>query len=320
LTSKVSHRKLFAVAASLLVIAVLVAAFLVIKFPSANTVDNSLTSDTPTPNTTNSPVASNSPVTSNNPSNTNSPDTTSSASASPTTSSISGSSIELGLNYAVGEKMNYTTTARNTVQQDSIIGEPQTYNQTISYEVLSFDGKSYSINQTGNVTISNKTTTVKLTLSVGKTDYYKNFINGGPDVFANYASNPTIAAYLTKTAVKVGDVWTLPVSTGTATNGLKGQITLTFHGLEELTTSAGTFKVFKIDISSGTLTIHSTSIDSGTMQITGTTYLEQGTCRLIKSDLTEKTSTFQDDAYHTGGSTTVTVTNTEKMLSEYSAK
>ena len=235
-TSKVSHRKLLAVAASIIVIAVFVAAFLVVKLPSANTIDNSLTSDTttPTPFSSNSPIASNSPVTSNTPSNTNSPDTTSSASASPTASPISGSSIELGLNYAVGEQMNYTTTTRATVQQDSIIGEPQTYNQTISYEVLSFDGKSYSINQTGNVTISNKTTTVKLTLSVGKTDYYKNIINGGPDVFANYASNPTIAAYLAKTSVKVGEVWTIPVSTGSASNGLTGQITLTFHGFEDL--------------------------------------------------------------------------------------
>ena len=56
------------------------------------------------------------------------------------------------------------------------------------------------------------------------------------------------------------------------------------------------------------------------MQITGTTYLEQGTCRLIKSDLTEKTSTFKDDAFHTGGTTTVSITNIEKTLTEYSAK
>ena len=186
--------------------------------------------------------------------------------------------------------MTYTYTNQVTAQQDDLTGEPQTQTSTISYEVLSFDGKNYTLKQTGKQQLGNKTTTVPLTLSVGKTDYYKNFINGGPDVFANYASNPTIAAYLAKTSVKVGEVWTIPVSTGSSSNGLTGQITLTFHGLEELTTSAGTFKVFKIDISSGNLTMQMSSIDSGTMQITGTTYLEQGTCRLIKSNLTEKTT------------------------------
>ena len=127
-------------------------------------------------------------------------------------------------------------------------------------------------------------------------------------------SNPTIAAYLAKTSVKVGEIWTIPVNTGSASDGVTGQVTLTFQGLEDLTTSAGTFKVFKIEISSGTLTMHSAVFDSGTMQINGSTYLEQGTCRLIKTDVTHQS------IIQSGITTTRSTIVTEKTLTEYSAK
>ena len=67
------------------------------------------------------------------------------------------------------------------------MGEPQTQTQTMSIEVLSFDGKNYTLKQIGTTTINGQTVTIPLTISVGKIDYYKNFINGAPDVFANYA-------------------------------------------------------------------------------------------------------------------------------------
>ena len=65
-----------------------------------------------------------------------------------------GSSIELGLNYTVGEKMTYltTNTVTNQMSNTTINMETtplsQTYNSTGVYEILGFDGETYTIKLT----------------------------------------------------------------------------------------------------------------------------------------------------------------------------
>jgi hypothetical protein len=74
---------------------------------------------------------------------------------------------------------------------------------------------------------------------------------------------------------------------------MTGEVTLKFAGVEDVVVPAGTFKAMKIEITSNTLTFHSdgTSIlkipEGTTLQLNGVTYLEQGTCRLVKTELTQ---------------------------------
>ena len=139
---------------------------------------------------------------------------------------------------------------------------------------------------------------------------------GGPLIFSN-SSNPTVSAYLAHSSVKVGDVWNIPVNTGNASLGLTGEVTLTFAGIQELAVPAGNFQTMRIEVTSNVLSLHTDGssiikIPNGmTLQLNGTSYVEQGTCRLIKADLTQLTTT------NTPGIGTTSTLYTEKTLIEY---
>lgn len=238
-----------------------------------------------------------------------------------------GSQIQLSLNYKVGERLVYDTTSTVTGQQTGIgvAASPQTLNTTETIQVLSFNGENYTVNETVGAT--SLTPQISLPLNISKASYYNNFIcPGGPIIFYNITSNPTLASYAAKTQVNVGDVWQIPVNTGNASLGLTGEVTLRFTGIQDLTVPAGTYKTFKVDISSSNLTMHynpayMSSIHlafSGnyTLQMTGTTYLEQGTCKLIKADLTQQGTITQENAGNAASTTITSTIHTEKILTQ----
>ena len=239
-----------------------------------------------------------------------------------------GSSIDLGLNYTVGEKMTYlsTNTVTNQMSNTSINMETnpltQTYNSTGIYEILGFDGETYTIKLTITSELNGQTLSIPITTNTSKAQYYNNLLPAGsPAFFLNASDNPTLQAYLTKSQVKVGDTWQFPVRTGNASLGLTGELTLKFSGIQEITVPAGTYKVFVLELSSINLIMHispdngiisASTLDNSILDLNGRTYLEVGTCRLIKSELTQQTTTQQP-----GISGTSTI-YTEKTLTEHS--
>jgi len=124
---------------------------------------------------------------------------------------------------------------------------------------------------------------------------------------------------LAQPTVKVGDVWVIPVNTGDISLGLTGEVTLTFADTQAITVPAGTFQTMKIEITSTILSVHSDSntrngsliniLAGMSTQINGTSYIELGTCRLIKADLIHIVSL---DA-----SGIVQKSTTEQILMEY---
>ncbi len=239
-----------------------------------------------------------------------------------------GSSIELGLNYTVGEKMTYATTntVTNQMSNTSINVETtpltQTYNSTGVHEILSFNDEAYTIKLTITSELNGKPLSIPITTNTTtKTQYYNNLLPAGsPAFFLNASSNPTIEAYLTKSQVKVGESWQIPVSTGNVSLGLTGEITLKFSSIQEITVPAGTYQVFVVELSSKDLTMHispdngvisASTLDNSILQLNGRTYLEVGTCRVIKSELTQQTTIQQTGV--TGSSTIYT----EKTLTEH---
>lgn len=236
----------------------------------------------------------------------------------------SGSPMELSLNYAVGDHMVYETTniVTNQIVNTSLalVGttNSQSYNSTLTLDVIDFNSGNYIINETlaaPSFLLSHPLPAI--TINVSKTSYYNNFMApGGPLIFYNASSNPTISTYLAQQSVKVGDVWKIPVNTGNASLGLTGEVTLTFAGLQDLTVPAGAYKTMRIEVTSNTLSLHSDNSvivtpQGMTLQLNGTSFVEQGTCRLIKADLTLLTTTNSP----TIGSTSTLYT--EKTLVEF---
>ncbi len=234
------------------------------------------------------------------------------------------STFSLNLVYNVGEHMVYdtTNTVTNQVANTSLNMAPvttnsQSINSTTTIDVIASNSQNYILNETIRSFPDLIGKLFPFTVNVSKTSSYNNFIApGGPQIFYN-ASNPTILAYLAQQTVKAGDVWTIPVNIGNASLGLTGEVTLKFEGPQDITVPAGTYKTMRIEVESNTLSYHSDgtgiiSIPQGTtLQLNGTTYLEQGTCLLIKADLTQITVTNA-----TGVNSTSTI-YTEKTLMEY---
>ncbi|MDR0372325.1 MAG: DUF3108 domain-containing protein [Nitrososphaerota archaeon] len=239
---------------------------------------------------------------------------------------IVGSSLELSLNYTVGDRMVYETTnivitqmVNTSLALPPTGGDRESYTSTIIMDVLNSDEESYTINQTVTMIPDLLGHTLpSITLNINKTSYYNNFLApGAPLIFYN-VSNPTILAYLAQPKVKVGDVWNIPVNTGNANSGLTGEVTLKFAEIQKLTVPAGTFQTMRIEVTSNALSLHSddegifASIDGMSVQLNGTSYIEMGTCRLIKADLTQQVATT-----NLPGAERITTSYTERTLVEY---
>ena len=235
-----------------------------------------------------------------------------------------GSPLELSLNYVVGDHMVYETTnfVTNQIVNTSLslpgITNSQSFNSTITMDVVSSNSENYTVKQTMTTSPNLLAHALPpITLNISKASYCNNFMApGGPLIFYNSSSNPTISAYLAQPTVKVGDVWKIPVNTGNASLGLTGEVTLTFAGLQDITVPAGTYKTMRIEITSNTLSLHSDNSiivtpKGMTLQLNGTSYIEQGTCRLIKADLTQLTTT------NSPGVGSTSTLYTEKILVEF---
>lgn len=205
-----------------------------------------------------------------------------------------GSTLPLRLNYVVGEQMVYETTnlCINPLTDDFYL------NATKTMRIISHNNGEYKV-ETRLSSASSSFDPPAVTTTLSKTSFASNFIRDGPPIFLKENANPIISAYLAQESVNVGDVWIIPATTGNSSLGVTGEVTLKFASIENVTVPAGTYKTMKIEITSTILNMHSDgtsgfwSFDGDTLQISGTTYLEQATCRLVKADLTQVVSDSQ---------------------------
>ncbi len=224
----------------------------------------------------------------------------------------SDSLLQLGIKYTVEEHMVYNSTS------DGIT----------TIDILGFDGQRYSLNVTTSGSYPKTggyytSPTGMPTLTIAKSEYYKNFLpEGQPSIFNDVENNPALAAYVTKTSVNIGDVWAIPVTTDNSTYGWIGDIIVKFCGVQNITVPAGSYEAFAIEISSSNLSVQidpdsSTAkgaygIQNVTYQLHGTTYLEQGTCRLIKFNLAS-----QQTIFYTNGKNATSNELLERTLIEH---
>ncbi len=199
-----------------------------------------------------------------------------------------GENVDLLLNYTVGERMLYekTEVIVNRSQNTSAPELPEaidtdSFNSTITQEVLNQTDGGYIIKVNEAVTNVSSNPLLSTLLPAG-----------APPIFWNASNSPTLAAYLEEISVKTGEVWTLPLDCADASLGLTGEVTVTFAGIEEVTVPAGTYRAIRVEVTSSVLTVnpdsHTPYQVGMTMQFNATSYLEQSTCRLIKTELKQE--------------------------------
>jgi hypothetical protein len=210
--------------------------------------------------------------------------------------------IPLNVEYTVGERMVYDTTETVAMQiYNSTVGtslgigginNTVTMNSTTTVDVVDFDGETYTLNHTVSMELLGHPLSISFIEKVNKTGYSTLLFPGATQALATNVSsdNPILSGLLGKSEVKVGDTWEIPLNTNNASIGMTGSITLTFKGIQDITVPAGTYKVFRVDMSSNNLGMNTvtaspyggTTTVSTTMNISGEYYIEYDTGRQIE--------------------------------------
>jgi hypothetical protein len=211
--------------------------------------------------------------------------------------------IPLNVNFTVGEKMVYNTTEQITVlEYNTTVGQPPEdtiINMTSIVEVVDFDGDYYTLNHTYTIVSgafyppSNSFSHLE---KINKTGYSTYIFPGGTQTVTNASGNLYLTELLNRSEVKVGDKWTVPLDTGNANFGMTGELTMTFGGFQDITVPAGTYRVFRVDMTSSNLTLRTSASGYGNnlhfaiLTQSGTMYMEYGTLRPIKNTMQETVS------------------------------
>ncbi len=246
-------------------------------------------------------------------------------------------SIPLNVNYIVGEKMVYDATMTSSFQYgNSTLPKgitPQLPNNTSidmqqTIEVTGFDGEYYTLNHTITLSTNSKPLSISLIEKMNKTGYSAYLLDLGSTQQEipndGVTSISYLAQLLSKPEVKVGDSVEVPFPSGNSTIGITGDLTMTFKGIQDLTVPAGTFKVFRIDITSnnlkmnynsplGSLSYFTPANMTISLDMNSQMYIEYGTMRQIKSNMQETVS-MQSSTLNYGMST-----NMDMTLLEYIA-
>ena len=226
--------------------------------------------------------------------------------------------IPLTVNYHVGEKMVYATTDSITYTVANSILPPGNdgltpNNATIPGQetttVLSFDGEFYTMNDSFTSTIQNRPFSFSMLEKMNNSVYSAiifNLGNSSEEIPSGPFDNAHIAQLLNQPVVKVGDSVTVPYSEilgNSSPSNLQGSLTLTFKGIQDLTVPAGTYKVFRIDLTSNMITTIKIPLPlngnflppttpttlTQTLNSNDQIYFEYGTMRQIKSSIQETT-------------------------------
>jgi hypothetical protein len=163
---------------------------------------------------------------------------------------------------------------------------------------------------------------------MNKTGYSTYLLNvGNTQTEVPQSSSLTSSSYLTqllsKPEAKVGDSINIPYPSLSSSIQTSGDLTVKFNGVEDLTVPAGTYKVFRIDMTSNNLkmTVNSQQTNSKlvlpsdlilSLNINFHTYLEYGTMRQIKSTMQE-TSSYQSSTLNMTSTTSMDTTLTQHI-------
>jgi hypothetical protein len=235
--------------------------------------------------------------------------------------------IPLNVDYTVGEKMVYDSPMSMTIDtgRSSFGGstgpKPINISSQQTIEVMSFDGENYLLNHTTTMNALGRPLSYSMTEKMNKTGYSTYLLDVGsiqqeiPS--GGVTSNTFLAQMLSKPEVKVGETISVPFPNSNQYLQTTGDLTMTFSGVEDLTVPAGTYRVFRIDLSSSNLkislnpsAIYSPAVSSDVsmnLNLNCQIYLEYGTLRQIKSSMQE-TGVYQSSIMNMTANTSMDMT------------
>jgi len=195
--------------------------------------------------------------------------------------------ISLGVQYSAGEKLTYDV-ATSFSSQSGNSSTNLSSNTNLTVDVVSFDGETYTLNYTTSSSEAGYSMSTSQLIEVKASE----MITGlallpvglqALDEDLN-SSSPFLSASFNQSQAQVGDTWQIPLNTGDLGSAQASELTVTFKAIQSLTVPAGTFKVFRIDLSTNTQGSQS-SLSSPNVNFSGQSYLEYGTCKQIQSNL-----------------------------------
>src|SRR3990172_1736578 len=200
--------------------------------------------------------------------------------------------ISLGVDYAVGEKLTYAVTMTISLSIANASMSNST-DGTLTVEVLSFDGDTYTLNYTTSSSANGVSVTASNLVELKKSEMVTALalLPVASQQFNSYGneSGPMLTAFFDQTQAKVGDTWSVPIQSEGSV--VAEDLKVTFKAIQDLTVEAGTFRVFRIDYSTS-IQQNQSSDYSIKIDLSGQSYLEQGTCRQIQNNL-QVAMTFQ---------------------------
>jgi hypothetical protein len=204
--------------------------------------------------------------------------------------------IPLSVEYTVGERMVYDMTETMTMQMSNSTSGAAlglggantsvTMDLPTTVEVVDFDGEVYTLNHTSTMELLGKPVSFSYLEKVNKTGYTTILFSGATEALgASLGSqDPVLTGILGKPEVKVGDTWEIPMNPSNASIGITGSLVLTFKGIQEKTVPAGTYKVFRVDMTSKDVGMQTSAL-STTMSVNGEYYVEFETGRQIENNM-----------------------------------
>jgi len=203
--------------------------------------------------------------------------------------SPTGETIPLIYSYNAGEKMTY-----NLTETMAILGQKTTETGTTTIEILSAQAEIYTINTTTNTQYGSLSSIMTMD-KTGRINDFDDLNSSVQQAFGPMSSRALMYGLgVNKSEVKVGESWQMPLNTQESYASLEGTMTCKVSEVKALTVPAGTYDVFKLEISMSNARFMSTSLNGTnidmTMNLDGYCYLEKGTCRTVESKFEAKTS------------------------------
>jgi len=194
--------------------------------------------------------------------------------------------VTLGLSYVEGEEMTY-----ELEMAMEMMGTNLSFAMTYTMEVLDVEDEMYTV----RTTFSLMEQTFSLTTRINQTGHTVEFLDAPPEFeqSMSYVSfMPGNGFYFPGEMARVGDSWQIPVDMRTEQFNLTGTMDAKITETGEITVQAGTYEVFKLEISSDVRMVapppeyaNVTEPIGMNMTMEGYEYFEKGTCRVIEAKI-----------------------------------
>jgi hypothetical protein len=203
--------------------------------------------------------------------------------------------IALALQYEVGEKMTYEMDM--TV---GMMGVEASATMSYSIEVLDKEGDIYTVRMTMELLGQGQTgTSYSMTMKITESGELVELVDAPEEVqqaiqqsMSYFSFMPGNGFYFPLSEARVGDSWPIPINVSTEMFDFTGTMQCAITETRALTVPAGTYDVFKLEITSSDLDFalnpeyEQELNQSMDMQMTmnGYEYIERGTCRMIQAN------------------------------------